>query len=45
MLLILLSPSTRQDAFLGLVLVLIGIPVYFLWRGVESNPPGAASRV
>jgi APA family basic amino acid/polyamine antiporter len=37
MLLILLSPSTRQDAFLGLVLVLIGIPVYFLWRRVESQ--------
>ena len=37
MLLILLSPSTRQDAFLGLVLVLIGIPVYFLWRRVEAS--------
>jgi len=46
MLLILLSPSTRQDAFLGLALVLIGIPVYFLWRRVEgSSPPSAASRV
>jgi len=43
MLLILLSPATRQDAFLGLVLVLIGIPVYFLWRRAES--PSAASRV
>ena len=37
MLLILLSPSTRQDAFLGLVLVLIGIPVYFIWRRVEAS--------
>ena len=45
MLLILMSPSTRQDAFLGLVLVLIGIPVYFLWRRVEHSPPSAASRV
>src|ERR671928_1909873 len=45
MLLILMSPSTRQDAFLGLVLVLIGIPVYFLWRRVESAPSGTASRV
>ena len=45
MLLILMSPSTRQDAFLGLVLVLIGIPVYFLWRRVEVSPPSAASRV
>ena len=44
MLLILMSPSTRQDAFLGLVLVLIGIPVYFLWRRVEHSPPSAASR-
>ena len=43
MLLIVMSPSTRQDAFLGLVLVLIGIPVYFLWRRVESSP-SAASR-
>jgi basic amino acid/polyamine antiporter, APA family len=38
MLLILLSPSTRQDAFLGLVIVLIGIPVYFIWRAVEPAP-------
>ena len=45
MLLILLSPSTRQDAFLGLVLVLIGIPIFFLWRRVESSTPSAASRV
>jgi basic amino acid/polyamine antiporter, APA family len=45
MLLILLSPSTRQDAFLGLALVVIGVPVYFLWRRVESSVPGAASRV
>ena len=45
MLLILMSPSTRQDAFLGLVLVLLGIPVYFLWRRVEHSPPSAASRV
>ena len=45
MLLIVMSPSTRQDAFLGLVLVLIGIPVYFLWRRVEGSPPSAASRV
>ena len=37
MLLILLSPSTRQDAFLGLALVLLGIPVYFIWRKVETT--------
>jgi basic amino acid/polyamine antiporter, APA family len=45
MLLIVLSPSTRQDAFLGLVLVLIGIPVYFLWRRVESTPASTASQL
>ena len=44
MLLILLSPSTRQDAFLGLILVLIGIPVFFLWRRIEPSTPDAASR-
>jgi basic amino acid/polyamine antiporter, APA family len=38
MLLILLSPSTRQDAFLGLVIVVIGVPVYFIWRAVEPTP-------
>jgi APA family basic amino acid/polyamine antiporter len=35
MLLILASPTTRQDAILGLGLVLIGIPVFYLWRRVE----------
>ncbi|HMA22695.1 MAG TPA: amino acid permease, partial [Gemmatimonadaceae bacterium] len=35
MLLILMSPSSRQDAFLGLAIVLVGIPVYFIWRSVE----------
>ena len=45
MLLILLSPSTRQDAFLGLALVLLGIPVYFIWRRIESSTSSAASRL
>ena len=35
MLLILASPTTRQDAILGLALVLIGIPVFYLWRRAE----------
>jgi APA family basic amino acid/polyamine antiporter len=35
MILILASPTTRQDAFLGLVLVLVGIPVFYLWRRTE----------
>jgi len=38
MILILLSPSTRQDAFLGLAIVLVGIPVYFLWRKATGAP-------
>jgi APA family basic amino acid/polyamine antiporter len=42
MLLILLSPATRQDAFLGLALVLIGIPVYFVWRRAEGPHPRSA---
>jgi APA family basic amino acid/polyamine antiporter len=45
MLLILISPSTRQDAFLGLAIVILGIPVYFLWRTVEgSGEDGATVR-
>jgi APA family basic amino acid/polyamine antiporter len=36
MILILLSPSTRQDAFIGLTIVVLGIPVYFIWRKVEA---------
>jgi APA family basic amino acid/polyamine antiporter len=45
MVLILLSPSSRQEAISGLVLVIIGIPVYFLWRKVEGMrpPPPAMS--
>jgi APA family basic amino acid/polyamine antiporter len=35
MVLILASPTTRQDAILGLGLVLIGIPVFYLWRRTE----------
>ena len=38
MLLILMSPTTRQDAFLGLAIVIIGVPVYFVWRAVEGGP-------
>jgi APA family basic amino acid/polyamine antiporter len=35
MVLILASSTTRQDAILGLGLVLIGIPVFYLWRRAE----------
>jgi basic amino acid/polyamine antiporter, APA family len=47
MVLILLSPTSRTEAVSGLVLVLIGIPVYYLWRKVEGNrppPPPVAER-
>ena len=36
MLLLLLSPTTRTESISGLVLVFIGIPVFYLWRRVES---------
>lgn len=38
MLLILLSPVTRMQAVFGLAVVLLGVPVFFLWRGVEGRP-------
>ncbi|HTJ23424.1 MAG TPA: amino acid permease [Gemmatimonadaceae bacterium] len=37
MLLILMSPSSRQDAFFGLAIVVLGVPVYFLWRAVDRE--------
>ena len=36
MLLLLLSPTTRTESIFGLVLVLIGIPVFHVWRRVEG---------
>jgi basic amino acid/polyamine antiporter, APA family len=35
MILILASPVTRQDAMLGLGLVVIGVPIFYLWRRTE----------
>jgi basic amino acid/polyamine antiporter, APA family len=35
MALLLLSPTTRTESISGLVLVLIGIPVFYLWRRIE----------
>jgi len=35
MTLLLLSPTTRTESISGLVLVLVGIPVFYLWRRVE----------
>jgi basic amino acid/polyamine antiporter, APA family len=34
---LLIAPKTRTEALSGLVLVLIGIPVYFIWRRVEVS--------
>jgi basic amino acid/polyamine antiporter, APA family len=42
MLLLLLSPTTRTESISGLVLVLIGIPVFILWRRVERPTPADA---
>jgi APA family basic amino acid/polyamine antiporter len=39
MLLILMEKTSRQDALLGLAVVLLGIPVYYLWRKAEGNRP------
>jgi hypothetical protein len=35
---LLISESTRAQALSGLVLVALGIPVYFLWRRKEPQP-------
>jgi APA family basic amino acid/polyamine antiporter len=40
--LLLLAPTTRTESVSGLVLVLVGIPVFYLWRRVE-RPAVAAS--
>jgi basic amino acid/polyamine antiporter, APA family len=42
MLLLLLSPTTRTESISGLVLVLIGIPVFYLWRRAEGSAPADA---
>ncbi len=37
MILILMSPHSRTEAVSGLVIVAIGVPVYYLWRAVEKS--------
>src|SRR5918992_2097649 len=37
-LILIVAERTRTEAFGGLVLVLIGVPVYFLWRKLERAP-------
>ena len=36
---LLIADQTRAQALSGLVIVLLGVPVYFIWRKVESAPP------
>ena len=36
---LLIADKTRAQAFSGLVLVALGIPVYYLWRGAKSSAP------
>ena len=40
--LLLLAPTTRTESVSGLVLVLIGIPVFYLWRRAERPAVAAA---
>jgi APA family basic amino acid/polyamine antiporter len=35
---LLIADQTRTQALFGLVIVLLGVPVYFIWRKVESAP-------
>jgi APA family basic amino acid/polyamine antiporter len=35
---LLIAETKRVQAFLGLALVLLGIPIYYLWRKVEAVP-------
>jgi APA family basic amino acid/polyamine antiporter len=35
---LLIADKTRAQAISGLVIVLLGVPVYFIWRKVESAP-------
>jgi len=35
---LLIADTTRAQALSGLVIVLLGVPVYFIWRKVESAP-------
>ena len=35
---LLIADTTRAQSISGLVIVLLGVPVYFIWRKVESAP-------
>ncbi|MHB8521430.1 MAG: amino acid permease, partial [Limisphaerales bacterium] len=36
---LLISPKTQSNAWPGLLIVLAGVPVYFLWRGQGTATP------
>jgi hypothetical protein len=36
---LLVAEKTRTQAISGLVIVLIGVPVYYLWRAIEPAAP------
>jgi APA family basic amino acid/polyamine antiporter len=38
---LLIADKTRAQAFSGLVLVALGVPVYYLWRGAKTAQPQA----
>jgi APA family basic amino acid/polyamine antiporter len=40
---LLLAHQTRAQSLTGLVLVLLGVPVYYVWRGLAPRTPLAAS--
>jgi APA family basic amino acid/polyamine antiporter len=40
---LLLADKTRAQAVTGLVLVVLGVPVYYVWRGLAPRTPQAAS--
>jgi hypothetical protein len=35
---LLIADKTRAQALSGLVIVLLGVPVFYIWRKVESGP-------
>jgi basic amino acid/polyamine antiporter, APA family len=39
---LLIADKTRAQAVAGLVIVLLGIPVYFLWRGGQRPTSGVS---
>jgi hypothetical protein len=39
---LLIADKTRTQAFSGLVLVLLGVPVFYLWRRAEGPPASRA---